>query len=700
MRSFWTKIDALEAWHAKLVDKPWLQPLKPTKFLIALILLSTVIAAGMNWYVRHWQYKVWEQNPEIFSLDDGTPLFTTTDAPYFLGLAKAIKDEGNFQAFNEKRVYPLTREKYEQSPPPHSLRDAPLLSVLLSLFSQDSSQKSLLETGNNLIPLTAALTVVMIIFAFGAAGYWMSGAIAAAGGALSFSYLTRSGAGRIDTDQLNLGFFYLMTGLVIFAAKTRSFYTSIALSGLAGAMFWIFDWWYSKPAFGWAFFVGLIWLSFVSSRNIKRVMIQALLFLAASGLAVQGFGISSDSAYLIDNFNYDGLVFPNTFDTITELTKVDFTEILSRISGSVWLGGLSVVGLAFWGLRHPALAIVFGPAAAFALLNFLIGNRAIFYSAPMLWFGFGWALITTAKLVSEKIGRERVKHIAIMFSVFAGFAAVWIASPTSYVQGPTFDKRVVKSFADMGKITTSYKDAVIATWWDYGYMSMFLNQMPTLHDGGAQLTPSTYFVAKSLISSSQFEAAKNLFVLSSSGDKPLIESARNNEDYQANTELQQPEVYLVLTNDMANWIPSISKIGRWNIHEGNLNAIEGADKNYELFYQRIKCSPTSKRGQSLCNEVLFDVQSGKFGEKIVLDGFVVAENGVQTGGKAYEKSNSPFVFQSEIGHKVQQNTIVHRELYKSVFNQLYYLNRADPKYFELVYDDYPVAKIFRVVGTW
>ena len=100
MRSFWSKVDAVEAWHAKLVDKPWLQPLRPTKFVIALIVLSTLIAAGMSGYVRHWQYQVWEQNPEIFYLDDGTPLFTTTDAPYFLGLAKAIKEEGSIQAFH------------------------------------------------------------------------------------------------------------------------------------------------------------------------------------------------------------------------------------------------------------------------------------------------------------------------------------------------------------------------------------------------------------------------------------------------------------------------------------------------------------------------------------------------------------------------------------------------------------------------
>ena len=695
MRSFWTKIDALEAWHAKLVDKPWLQPLKPTKFLIALILLSTVIAAGMNWYVRYWQYQVWEQNPEIFSLDDGTPLFTTTDAPYFLGLAKAIKDEGNFQAFNEKRVYPLTREKYEQSPPPNSLRDAPLLSVLLSLLSQDSSQKSLLETGNNLIPLTAALTAVMIIFAFGAAGYWMSGAIAAAGGALSFSYLTRSGAGRIDTDQLNLGFFYLMTGLVIFAAKTRSFYTSIALSGLAGAVFWIFDWWYSKPAFGWAFFVGLIWLSFVSSRNIKRVIIQALLFLAASGLAVQGFGISSDSAYLVDSFNYDGLVFPNTFDTITELKRVEFTEILSRISGSVWLGGLSVAGLAFWGLRHPALAIVFGPAAAFALLNFLIGNRAIFYSAPMLWFGFGWALVTTAKLVSEKFGQERAKHIAIMSSAFAGFAAVWFASPTSYVQGPSFDKHVVKSFADIGKVTTSDKDAVIATWWDYGYMSMFMNQMPTFHDGGSQTSPTTYFVANSLLINSQERAANRLQQLKRYGSEGVIRSLVGQDQIIENSWPDSP-LYLVLTEDMANWIPSISKIGNWDIINGKPKLLTGVPSNYQLIYENLSCEASNQANSYICNGVPISTATGQFGNQTILDGMVVSRDGRQLSGQKFSNSTSALMLHSEIGERARSNMLIHRDLYFSVFHQLFHAGRNDERYFELVHDDYPNARVFKV----
>ena len=102
----------------------------------------------MNGFVRYWQYDVWNQNSQIFYLDDGTPLFTTTDAPYFLGAAQAIKRDKNVQTFNEKRQYPRIKEAFEKDPPEPSLRDAPLLSLVLSIMTEDSSVKALqLQSG-------------------------------------------------------------------------------------------------------------------------------------------------------------------------------------------------------------------------------------------------------------------------------------------------------------------------------------------------------------------------------------------------------------------------------------------------------------------------------------------------------------------------------------------------------------------------
>ena len=102
------------------------------------------------------------------------------------------------------------------------MRDNPLLSVVLAKLTSSNDESSLLTIGNMLLVATSALTAAAIAICFGAAGYWAQGAIAGLGGGLSAAYLVRSSIGRIDTDQLNLGFLYLMFGLVLFAGLAKS----------------------------------------------------------------------------------------------------------------------------------------------------------------------------------------------------------------------------------------------------------------------------------------------------------------------------------------------------------------------------------------------------------------------------------------------------------------------------------------------
>ena len=696
VKNFWAKIDRLQLWHARLIDKSWLQPLKPTRWIIILIVLAGLIAAGMNGYVRHWQYEVWEQNTQLFYLDDGTPLFTTTDAPYFLGQAQAIKRDGNHHSFNEMRQYPRIKDDYKENPPVTNLRDAPLLSVVLSMMASDSSPKALLEAGHRLIPITAILTALMIIFAFGAAGYWLEGSIAAAGSGLSLAYLSRSGAGRIDTDQLNLGFFYLMIGLVIWAARVKSYRASIVLAALAGAVFWLFDWWYVKPLFGWAFFIGFIWLSLVCRRNMRHLALQSVLFLSLSGLSLRAFGVSGDSAYLIDFLLFEGLAFPNAFETITEIAQVPFGDILTRISGSVWLGIISVIGLMLWGLRHPALAIVFGPAAAFALLNFVIGNRAIFYSAPMLWFGFGWLLILAFRWSEQYLNQSHLQIAVLPVATMLGFASVWGASPTDQVQAPSFDKQTVTHFQKLETLVPD-SNAVVASWWDYGYMSMLINGKPTLHDGGYQVGPATYFFANNLLRRSQKDAALELNILGNNGYAGVIAHRLPDKENSAQDRSDDNAIYLVLTQDMTRWMPSISKIGAFDIKVGKPYQFDGVKQGYQLRYDELKCMPTDSKQEFICNGDRLNLVSGQLGNNAILDGMVVSRDGRQTGGRKFPNANTPFVLQSEVGTLANRNLLLHRDLYFSVFHQLFYLNRADPKYFELVYDGFPDMRVFKVL---
>ena len=72
-----------------------------------------------------------------------------------------------------------------------------------------------------MIPYTAVITVIAIFIAFAVTGYWLEASVAAAGGGLSIAIISSS-IGRIDTDQLNLGFLYFMFAMVLCASKSKN----------------------------------------------------------------------------------------------------------------------------------------------------------------------------------------------------------------------------------------------------------------------------------------------------------------------------------------------------------------------------------------------------------------------------------------------------------------------------------------------
>ena len=103
--------------------------------------------------------------------------------------------------------------------------------------------------------------------------------------------------------------------------------------------------------------------------------------------------------------------------------------------------------------RHPVLAIAYGPLIAFGLLNFVIGNRAIFYSAPILWFGAAFLLTTTARFVADAISEDRAvasrERLAAMLAASLAMTVAWVNSPTNYLPQPSFPKPVLKGLISL-----------------------------------------------------------------------------------------------------------------------------------------------------------------------------------------------------------------------------------------------------------
>ena len=164
------------------------------------------------------------------------------------------------------------------------MRDNRLLSVVLAKLASSNDVSSLLAVGNIVLVATSALTAAAITICFGAAGYWTQGAIAGVGGGLSAAYLVRSSIGRIDTDQLNLGFMYLIFGLIVFAGRAPSRLWCFGCCIIAGLSANLFMWWYGKPELIVIAALALLWLLCCLQRNILTVLAGTTVFLALSGI--------------------------------------------------------------------------------------------------------------------------------------------------------------------------------------------------------------------------------------------------------------------------------------------------------------------------------------------------------------------------------------------------------------------------------
>ena len=689
----------LERKHLYKLRPAWLGPEhRSTSFLICATTLIA-IAIATNAFIRHSQLQTL-QSAGPSNLIFKTPSFSTADAPYFLRHAVNIQHGDSKDSFNAIRSYP-NNLKTEYEPVDFSgMQDHPLLSVVLAKLNSGNNESSLLSVGNRLLIATSALTAAAIAICFGAAGYWSQGAVASLGGGLSAAYLVRSSIGRIDTDQLNLGFMYLIFGLVVFAGRSTSPLRCLGWCAAAGATANLFIWWYSKPELIVMAAIALAWLISCLQRNVLTLLAGTTIFLVLSGIA--SFDPFS-SPYLKDVFAEAGFIFPNTFETITEIRTVSLGQMLVSIAGSIEMGIVCLTGLALFFVRHPVIAIAYGPLVVFALLNFIIGNRAIFYSAPIMWFGAALLMTTIARFVAANLSEAgympRLDQAATILAASLGMVVAWVNSPTDYLPRPSFPKPVLEGLASL-EATADPDTSVVATWWDYGYASMFFNYLPTFHDGGSQTTPTTHLVAKAMLAADQTQTIGNLKFLSTKGHagiaaQPNLDSLRKQFDSALNA--VSPDLYVVVTGQMASWISSISQISNWDIETGRPVTPRGNTTGPQVFYKPLNCRLAGYPQRLNCGDMKFDLEKGLVNGVPTLAGWAHAQDGAIVRRKDFEHDGDFALQIVQIGRHIKV-FFMHRQLFESTFNELYHLGQIDHPLLGLHYDDYPHIRIYKMKG--
>jgi asparagine N-glycosylation enzyme membrane subunit Stt3 len=157
--------------------------------------------------------------------------------------------------------------------------------------------------------------------------------------------------------------------------------------------------------------------------------------------------------------------------------------------------------------------------------------RFVLLLAPPLGIACGVAA-GRLHLVLDRQARARWPRHATPVRIFAAAAVlatailpISIGYATARAYLPALDRAFADTFEELR--TTTPPDAIVNTWWDYGYWAKYLAERRVSADGGALTTHVPYWLARAELATSEAEALGLLRMLNCGSDAlPLPEGAQ------------------------------------------------------------------------------------------------------------------------------------------------------------------------------
>ena len=206
-----------------------------------------------------------------------------------------------------------------------------------------------------MIPVMASLFVLPLGIYFFMIGIPLSGLLGGLIGTFASGYYMRSSIGRIDTDMLNLFFPVLAALFIMMASRAKTDRYIFLYSLISGLSLHLFQWWYNKSSFIFAFFIVLIISMFLQKIRFRTILLSSLMYLLCVNPSNLMTGLSSvigqlsrcysiqEDVSISDSLKDAGVtsvgtikettpaIFPNTMSTISEVS----TEVAGQLSDFV-----------------------------------------------------------------------------------------------------------------------------------------------------------------------------------------------------------------------------------------------------------------------------------------------------------------------------------------------------------------------------
>jgi len=666
---------------------------KRDKIVLSMLFIAIVLILYLSVSSRFYQLNIWEENKERFFAGD-TPMMTTLDAYKFTRHA----DEFRKGIYDTDTLDPMLYYP-EASPYPDPV---PLISVVIAAIS------SLTDTPihNVAIYLTvwlAGLLVIPMGIYFYILGYPVLGILGSLVAIFAPMYAARTSIGRVDADSMII-FFMALTALFILLAsrvKEDKRWKLYLFSSLAGFTISLFFYWYHHGVFNIAYLFILIFTLAISRFRIKEIAIAALLYILFSNplYLYDAFFqmVQSIHVYIFPVRAIDP-IFPDVYNTIGEAkSAINITESLNYIIKAPFLVVAGLISVFIFAIANFRAVVPLTPLLGLGLMTFVSSSRFSMFLGPAVGVGLGYIIHIIFSYI--KINSKYSEYIKVggsMLTAFLLFIGITYSGANTYrhVPGPSIDPKIYNFFKEMK--TNLPKGSNILTWWDYGLAIADETEFKVFHSGMTQATPKTYLIAKALISDQQI-LYNAISYLDRYGMKEIT-SLVNNDNYTLDMVLNRVlnfnegpianDDYILYTADMVSKYGAISFLATWN---------PALKRSAPRSFNRLSCSSFENSILTCNGNISINVGKGVINNQTPLKATFFTQN-----GNLMQKINYPFskgyglIIDNDNNKQINSIILVDNSDIDSSFMQLYFINNPDSRYFELVMDSYPYARLYRM----
>ena len=663
---------------------------------VLLLFIGILAVYGISTYKRQAEYRYWMENSEHYVVDHVTAM-TTMDAYYWLEMAKEL-DKGTLGKgkADPTRGYPdLIR---------FAIKDKPSLLAKLISLGKNFTGGDYYRAGLMLVTVLAGLFVFPLFFYFNRLGFGASALLGGLVGSFSHAYYDRTMMGRLDTDLLNIFFQLAIACFILPMDKKKSWRANILMAIGAGITMYLFNWWYQQPSFILVFLFFMTAYLLIGRVNWKQIVLILLLFLLLSGPnyvlqsveSLRSFlNLYISTAHAADKVQ---IVWPNIMETIREVRQSSIAVKLKMLHGFLPIVFAGFAGLIYLYVRRFKQMIPITPMVIIGAWSLVGPDRFVMYLSPFIGLGAGVLIELLMKYAGKKIRFHAqivpIITISLMFILFFSTAAYTGFNTHSRESIPASTTRAL---LDIKSIVPKHS-AMFTPFWGHSYALMEIGEFATYHDGGLHGGIRTTLAAKAMTSTKQGEMVSMLSYLEDYGFNHLnsmiakgnISADKMMEmvfDYPG--EFKGENVYVLYLDNQIWKFDSMSHFGTWDFNQ---------KKSYRMDYVQLKCFSRVNNIMT-CSDGIIDLNRGVMNDgtiDIPLRAALFVNEGYVVEQLNYRNDQGHYLQVLMKNNIIDSILVANEALFRTNFNQQYLLGNYDRRFFEEVYNNFPLARVLKV----